>query len=135
MPLRRGELANRTGCNIETVRYYERIGLLPAPPRSDNGFRSYDESHLTRLTFIRRSRELGFTLDEVQDLLRLVDGGHYTCAQVHELTLRHGEGIQRKIEDLQRMKQALREMAKECSGEEEPECPIVEALLERPNAT
>ena len=64
MPLRRGELARRAGCNIETVRYYERIGLMPNPPRSENGFRSYEERHLTRLTFIRRARELGFTLEE-----------------------------------------------------------------------
>lgn len=128
MPLRRGELARRTSCNIETIRYYERIGLLPDPPRSDNGFRSYDERHLTRLTFIRRARELGFTLDEVKDLLRLVDGGHYTCAEVQDLALRHTEGIQRKIDDLRRMKRALKEMASQCSGEEVPECPIIEIL-------
>ncbi|BBI65696.1 hypothetical protein HSBAA_PA_2990 (plasmid) [Vreelandella sulfidaeris] len=108
MPLRRGELARRAGCNIETVRYYERIGLMPNPPRSENGFRSYEERHLTRLTFIRRARELGFTLEEVQDLLRLVDGGHYTCAQVQELALRHTDDIQRKINDLHRMQRALK---------------------------
>lgn len=130
MPLRRGELAKRTGCNIETIRYYERIGLLPDPPRSANGFRSYEERHLTRLTFIRRARELGFTLEEVKDLLRLVDGGHYTCAQVQELALRHADEIQRKINDLHRMQGALKEMAAQCSGEEVPMCPIVEILSE-----
>ena len=130
MPLRRGELAKRTGCNIETIRYYERIGLLPDPPRSANGFRSYEERHLTRLTFIRRARELGFTLEEVKDLLRLVDGGHYTCAQVQELALRHADEIQRKIDDLHRMQGALKEMAAQCSGEEVPMCPIVEILSE-----
>lgn len=132
MPLRRGELAKRTGCNIETIRYYERIGLLPNPPRSDNGFRSYEESHLTRLTFIRRARELGFTLEEVQDLLRLVGGGGYTCAQVRELAIRHADEIQRKIDDLRRMEHALKEMAAQCSGEEVPECPIIEILSETP---
>lgn len=132
MPLRRGELARRAGCNIETVRYYERIGLLPNPPRSENGFRSYEERHLTRLTFIRRARELGFTLEEVQGLLRLVDGGHYTCAQVQELALRHAEDIQRKINDLHRMQRALKEMSAQCSGEEVPKCPIVEILSEVP---
>ncbi|MEA3252929.1 MAG: helix-turn-helix domain-containing protein [Pseudomonadota bacterium] len=130
MPLRRGELAKRTGCNIETIRYYERIGLLPDPPRSANGFRSYEERHLTRLTFIRRARELGFTLEEVKDLLRLVDGGHYTCAQVQELALRHADEIQRKINDLHRMQGALKEMAAQCSGKEVPMCPIVEILSE-----
>lgn len=127
MSLRRGELAKRTGCNIETIRYYERIGLLPNPPRSENGFRRYDEHHLTRLTFIRRARGLGFTLDEVQDLLRLVDGGH-TCAQVQELALSHVDEIQRKIKDLRRMERALKEMATQCSGEKVPECPIIEIL-------
>jgi MerR family mercuric resistance operon transcriptional regulator len=132
MPLRRGELARRAGCNIETIRYYEHIGLLPNPPRSDNGFRSYEERHLSRLTFIRRIRELGFTLEEVRDLLRLVDGGHYTCAQVQELALRHVEEIQRKINDLHRMQNALKEMSAQCSGEEVPKCPIVEVLSETP---
>lgn len=132
MPLRRGELAKRTGCNIETIRYYERIGLLPDPPRSENGFRSYEERHLTRLTFIRRARELGFTLEEVQNLLRLVDGGHYTCAQVQELALRHADEIQRKINDLHRMQRALKEMSAQCSGEEVPTCPIVEILSGAP---
>ncbi|SHF37660.1 MerR family transcriptional regulator, mercuric resistance operon regulatory protein [Modicisalibacter ilicicola DSM 19980] len=130
MSLRRGELAKRTGCNIETIRYYERIGLLPDPPRSENGFRSYEERHLTRLTFIRRARELGFTLEEVQDLLRLVDGGNYTCAQVQELALRHADEIQRKIDDLHRMQHALKEMSAQCRGEEVPKCPIVEILSE-----
>lgn len=128
MSLRRGELAKRSGCNIETIRYYERIGLLPNPPRSENGFRCYDNSHLTRLMFVRRARGLGFTLDEVHDLLRLVDGGHYTCAQVQELALAHVEEIQNKIEDLRRMESALKEMAKQCSGENVPECPIIEIL-------
>lgn len=128
MSLRRGELAKRTGCNIETIRYYERIGLLPDPPRSDNGFHSYDERHLTRLAFVRRARELGFTLEEVEGLLRLVDGGHNTCSQVQDLALRHVEEIQRKIDDLRNMKRALKEMAAQCSGEEVPECPIVEIL-------
>ena len=83
----RGELGSATGCNIETIRYYERIGLLPEPPRSPGGHRLYEEEHLRRLTFIRRSRELGFTLEEVRGLLRLVDGGLYTCAEVKTLPL------------------------------------------------
>ncbi|TDX28377.1 MerR family mercuric resistance operon transcriptional regulator [Modicisalibacter xianhensis] len=132
MPLRRGELAKRTGCNIETIRYYERIELLPPPPRSGNGFRSYDERHLTRLAFIRRARELGFSLEEVKDLLRLVDGGHYTCAQVQELSLRHVDEIQRKVEDLRRMGRALNEMAEQCSGNQVPECPIINILSATP---
>lgn len=75
-----GMLSSRTGCNIETIRYYEQIGLLPPPPRSQGGHRLYEEDLRRRLGFIRRSRDLGFTLDETRGLLRLVDGGAYTCA-------------------------------------------------------
>ncbi|MDH3920601.1 MAG: MerR family transcriptional regulator, partial [Rhodospirillales bacterium] len=89
MPLTIGALSKNTGCNIETIRYYERIGLLPAPPRSAGGHRLYGEVLLKRLTFIRRGRELGFTLDDIRGLLGLVDGGAYTCAEVKALTLDH----------------------------------------------
>lgn len=130
MSLRRGELAKRTSCNVETIRYYERINLLPSPPRSENGYRRYDENHVTRLSFIRRARALGFTLDEVQSLLRLVERGHQTCAQVQELALCHSDDIQRKIEDLRRIEQALAAMASQCSGESVPECPIIEILFQ-----
>lgn len=68
-----GPLSKRTGCNIETIRYYERVGLLPAPGRSPGGYRLYEDQHLKRLTFIRRARALGFSIDEVRKLLRLAD--------------------------------------------------------------
>src|SRR3546814_908405 len=76
-----GTLSGRTGVNIETIRYYERIGVMPKPPRSVGGQRVYDAGHLKRLAFIRRSRELGFSLDEIRALLRLVDGGDYPCGE------------------------------------------------------
>ena len=82
-----GPLSNRAGCNIETIRYYERIGLMPRAARSDGGHRQYGEEHVKRLGFIRRSRELGFTLDQIRTLLRLVDGRRYTCAQVKRITV------------------------------------------------
>ena len=91
-PLTRGAVAARTGVNIETVRYYERIGLLPPPPRTAGGHRIYGEELLKRLTFIRRSRDLGFTLDEIRGLLRLVDGGDYTCADIARLIGRPKSG-------------------------------------------
>src|SRR3546814_10670552 len=84
-----GDLSGRTGVNIETIRYYERIGIMPEPPRSAGRQRVYDSGHIKRLAFIRRSRELGFSLDEVRALLTLVDGGDYTCGEVHEMTLAH----------------------------------------------
>ena len=129
-PLTIGALSKQTGCNIETIRYYERIGLLPAPPRSDGGHRIYGQDHLKRLTFARRSRELGFTLQEVRGLLRLVDGGDYTCAEVKALTLDHVAEVRRKIADLRKMERVLRGMAAQCEGELVPECPIIDALFE-----
>ena len=125
----RGVIAKRTGVNIETVRYYERIGLLPAPPRSKGGHRIYDEDLLRRLNFIRRSRELGFTLNEVRGLLLLVDGGNYTCAEVEALTSAHLGEVRRKLADLKRLEKVLREMVAGCEGGEIPECPVIEALF------
>jgi MerR family mercuric resistance operon transcriptional regulator len=128
--MRRGELAQRSGCNIETVRFYERLGLLPPPPRTAGGHRDYALEHLKRLTFIRRSRGLGFTLDEVRSLLTLVDGSDWTCAEVKAMTLEHLADIRRKIADLERLARILDDMAAQCEGGAVPECPIVDALLQ-----
>src|SRR6266545_3171923 len=95
-----GTLSERTGCNIETIRYYERIGLMPRTARSAGGHRLYGEEHVKRLGFIRRSRELGFTLDQVRTLLALVDGRRYTCAQVKRITVEHLDEVHRKVADL-----------------------------------
>ena len=128
--MRRGELAQRSGCNIETVRFYERQGLLPAPPRTEGGHRDYAPEHLKRLTFIRRSRELGFTLDRVRNLLALVDGRDWTCAEVRAMTLEHLADVQSKIADLQKLALILGDMAAQCDGGAVPECPIIDALME-----
>ncbi len=124
-----GALSKRTGCNIETIRYYERIGILPAPPRTEGGHRLYGRDHLKRLFFVRRSRELGFSLKEVRGLLSLVDGGDYTCAEVKTLTLRHADEVKRKITDLRKMERVLKDMASQCDGGEIPECPVIDALF------
>jgi MerR family mercuric resistance operon transcriptional regulator len=128
--MRRGELAQRSGCNIETVRFYEKRGFLPPPPRTAGGHRNYGREDLKRLTFIRRSRELGFTLDEVCGLLTLVDGSEWTCAEVRAMTLKHLAGVRGKIADLQKLAGILEDMAAQCSGGTLPQCPIVDALLE-----
>ena len=128
--MRRGELAQQSGCNIETVRFYEKQGLLPAPPRTAGGHRDYAPEHQKRLTLIRRSRELGFTLDEVRSLLTLVDGSHWTCAEVRAMTLEHLADIRRKIADLKRLARILENMAAQCDGGAMPDCPIVDVLLE-----
>lgn len=123
-----GTLSKHTGVNIETIRYYERIGIMPRPPRTAGGQRIYETSHLKRLAFIRRSRELGFSLDEIRALLRLVDGGQYTCGEVHEMAVVHIADIRRKIADLSRMERVLKDMAAKCDGGDVPDCPIVDAL-------
>ncbi|MCT9000149.1 MerR family transcriptional regulator [Chelativorans intermedius] len=127
-PLRRKELARRTGCNIETVRYYEKIGLMPEPPRSAAGYRLYDEDHVSRLRFVLRARELGFAIDEVRDLLGLVDSGTQTCAEVKERTERHLSDVRARIADLRRIEKVLAATAARCTGERVPECPVLEAL-------
>lgn len=125
-----GRLSKETGCNIETVRYYEKIGLLPAPPRTGGGHRIYGLLALKRLTFIRRGRELGFTLSQVRDLLALVDGGHLTCEEVHGMTLEHLAEVQRKIASLRRLEHVLAGIANQCTGGQVPDCPVIDALFE-----
>jgi MerR family mercuric resistance operon transcriptional regulator len=126
--MRRGELAQRSGCNIETVRFYEKRGFLPPAPRTAGGHRDYAPDHLRRLTFIRRSRELGFTLHEVRSLLTLVDGSDWTCAEVRAITLEHLADVRRKITDLENLAQTLEDMAAQCDGGTVPVCPVIEAL-------
>ena len=124
-----GGLSNRTGCNIETIRYYERIGLMPRAIRSEGGHRMYSETHARRLGFIRRSRELGFTLDQIRTLLGLVDGGRYTCAQVKRITVHHLEEVRRKVVDLRRIERVLKETSAQCDGGTVPKCPVIDALF------
>lgn len=124
-----GVLSRYSGVNIETVRYYEKIGIMPPPPRSAGGYRQYEDSHRRRLSFIRRSRELGFSLKEIRGLLALVDDKSYTCARIHDLTLDQLENIRRKISDLQKLETVLADMAAECSGGLVPDCPVIDALF------
>jgi MerR family mercuric resistance operon transcriptional regulator len=123
-----GRLSENTGVNIETVRYYERIGLLPRPPRSAGGQRLFGKPEEQRLRFIRRSRELGFSIDDVRTMLRLVDGGRFTCAQVRGLALEHLADIRHKIADLRRLERVLADLAARCTGHAVPECPLIETL-------
>jgi MerR family mercuric resistance operon transcriptional regulator len=127
-----GALSGQTGVNVETIRYYEREGLLPSAPRTAGGHRVFGTAHLRRLLFIRRSRELGFSGAEVRALLRLVDGG-YTCGEVRDLTLRHLADVRAKIADLRRLESTLTTISSKCDGNDLPDCPIVEALsVDRP---
>jgi MerR family mercuric resistance operon transcriptional regulator len=122
-----GELSRRTGVNIETIRYYERIGLLAMPIRSNGGYRLYGPADVQRLTFIRRSRELGFSLDEIRTLLDLARG-EKSCEHVRAITLHHAAEVRRKIADLERLERALAAMAALCDTAPPDRCPIIDAL-------
>ncbi len=126
--LTRGELARATGCNIETIRYYEKTGMLPDPPRTDAGYRIYSANHVARLRFILRARELGFSMEDIRGLLGLEDSVAPTCAEVKERTERHLADVRARIGDLRRIEKVLSATAAQCSGGEVPDCPVLEAL-------
>ena len=128
MPI--GVLARESGCKVETIRYYERIGLMPKPARTGGGHRMYSDPQMRRLSFIRRGRELGFTIDAVRVLLGLVDGEGRTCGEVEAISRGHLDDVRTKIADLRTMETVLAGMVAECKGGAVPECPVVEALFE-----
>src|SRR5262245_24961115 len=123
-----GALAQQTDVGIESIRYYERIGLLPKPPRSTGGHRLYTNEHAQRLLFIRRSRALGFSLADVRALLGLPGGRHMTCAKVKKMTEQHIANIRQKVKELRRLERVLTSMVAHCSGAEVEECQILNAL-------
>ncbi len=125
-----GALSKRTGCKVETIRYYERIGLVPAPRRSEGGTRQFGEAAVKRLTFILRARQLGFSLDTVRALLALADGEEQACDEVQRIAAGHLQGVRAKQDDLRVMESVLAEMVSRCGGGTTPECPLIEALFE-----
>lgn len=130
--LQRAELAQRTGCNLETVRYYEKVGLLPEPPRTISGYRSYDTKHERRLRFVLRARELGFTLDEIRELLRLVDERDRPCAEARDVAAVHLADVRAKIADLRRMERVLKDVVAQCGDGTLLECPLIGTLFREP---
>lgn len=126
--LRRSDLARLTGCNLETIRYYENIGIMPDPPRTAKNYRAYDETHVARLRFVMRARDLGFTLEDIRDLLGLVDRKAGSCADVQMLASRHIASVRAKIADLRRIESVLSETVSHCSGDDVPECAVIDAL-------
>ena len=125
-----GALSRATGCKVETIRYYERSGLLPPPRRTTGGHRVYGDATLKRLNFIRRSRRLGFSLADIRRLLELADARGSSCEAVYAMTVEHMSEVTRKIADLQKLQQALEDIAGRCRAGAVPECPIIEALYE-----
>ncbi len=124
--MRIGELARHSRIKVETIRYYERIGLLRPPARSGGGYRLFGRAELRRLLFIRRARELGFTIAAVRNLAALSSAD--ACAEAREIAAAHLDEIRAKIADLQAMERVLAEAVRRCSAGEVPRCPIIETL-------
>jgi len=124
-----GKVAQRVGVGIETVRFYEREGLLDEPPRGASGYRHYPEAVVPRLLFIKRAKELGFTLNEIKELLSLRLAPDTTCADVKQRAETKVADVEEKMASLRRMKKALVELTESCSGRGPvDDCPILEAL-------
>lgn len=124
-----GGLSKLTGCNIETIRYYEKISLMPASSRTEGGHRQYPKALQQRLTFICKARRLGFTLEEVRNLLELSDGG-YSCDEVKQVVLDHLSVVRSKIEELAKLESNLETMASQCSGGGLPNCAAIDSLFD-----
>ncbi|MHA1127350.1 MAG: MerR family transcriptional regulator [Alphaproteobacteria bacterium] len=125
-----GQMSRETGVNIETIRYYERIAIMPKPDRTAGGNRQYNHDQLKRLFFIRRARGLGFSLEEIRGLFEMVDRKNFTCTEVHNLTVGHLSSVKAKIANLKKLEMALSKMVSECSQGDVPDCPILDTLFE-----
>ncbi len=126
--MRIGELARATGTKAETIRYYEREGILPAADRTDSNYREYSDDHLAALTFVRRARELGFGMAQVRQLLALSDHDDKPCENVDRLVQEQLGEIDRKIADLTLLREELGQMLRSCLGERIGDCRIIETL-------
>jgi MerR family mercuric resistance operon transcriptional regulator len=123
-----GTLAKHTGTNVETIRYYERMGLWTAPSRSAGGYRLYGTEHLKRLNFVRRARQLGFSVGEVRTLLRLADERKRPCSEVRVVAEAHLSDVRNKIADLRTMERVLKETVVRCADGAGSHCPLIDAL-------
>lgn len=126
-----GALAEATGTKVETIRYYERVGIIPEPARTAANYRSYGKSHLWRLSFARRARDLGFTLDQVRTLLGLADSKDRDCCEVDAIARAHLADIDRKIADLRALRIELRDIIGQCQRGNIADCHIIDALSPR----
>jgi MerR family transcriptional regulator, mercuric resistance operon regulatory protein len=123
-----GQLSRLTGVNIETIRYYERIAMLPAPARTASGRRLYSATDVRILAFIRRSRELGFSLDDIRALIRLGGPEKASCREVREIATHHLDRIRAKLADLKKLERLLADTVTRCSGNKAPDCPVLDIL-------
>lgn len=127
--MRIGQLSASCKCPVETIRYFEKIGLLPRPLRSENGYRSYDDSHRKWLQFILRSRNLGFSQKEVRRLSDIAHEAQPACAEVHELLTDHIVDVRKKLNDLKKMQKALERLKSKCRDGTLNDCPVIDELM------
>ena len=125
-----GEVAESSGVPAKTIRYYESVGLIPAAERADNGYRAYRENDVRTLRFIQRARSLGFSVEGVGELLPLWQARSRASADVRAIALRHVEEVERKIRELQTVRDALLDLVHRCHGDDRPDCPIIDTLAE-----
>ncbi len=126
--MRIGELARATGTKAETIRYYEREGILPAADRTDSNYRDYSTEHLQMLTFVRRARGLGFNMAQVRELLALSDHDEKPCQDVDQLVRQQLGDVERRIADLVSLREELNQMLHSCDADKIGECRIVESM-------
>lgn len=127
-PVHIGEAARLAGLSARMVRHYESLGLLPAVHRTDSGYRLYSEAEVHQLRFIKRARDLGFSMDEVSELLGLWQNRRRTSARVRAIAQRHLDELAARIEAMQSMRRTLQHLVHCCHGDERPECPILDDL-------
>lgn len=125
-----GELGSATSTKVPTVRYYEKIGLLPEPARSAGNQRRYGEEHFKRLAFVRHAREFGFSLEMIRELLSLADDPDHSCEDVDRIARAHVESVKRRIETLTALRSELERVIRQCKGDTVSECRIIEVLAE-----
>ena len=123
-----GRLADSAGINLETVRYYERIGLMPEPGRTPGGHRTYAASHIRTLVFIRRARELGFSVKDVRALLKLAEPNGGSCGEVQQVAAHHLQAVRAKLTDLTKLEKILADMVAQCGDKRSRSCPILTML-------
>ena len=128
MRMKISKAATASGCHLETIRYYERIGLMSSPGRTSSGYRAFCNSDVERLRFITRGRDLGFSLEEIRSLLRLAQDPDLSCGEVDQLARKHLGDIQARLADLQRMASELARTIGACHGDERGTCTILETL-------
>jgi Cu(I)-responsive transcriptional regulator len=123
-----GQASNASGVSAKMIRYYESIDLIPRSARRESGYRDYGPADLHRLAFIRRARGLGFSIDQIRDLLRLWSDSHRSSAEVKAIALQHVAELEQRARHLSEMAEALKHLASACEGNSRPECPIIKGL-------